>query len=115
MFFFICSISIGVRGGRSEVKPNTGNNVVSDGEYSRELQTRTQEVSKRTKSDESNGPSLNLNLLCWLIHALFRSFGCTQDHLASEPEALGNLAHKGDLPFLFKVISINKALSIQVT
>eukprot|EP00752_Nemacystus_decipiens_P001295 g1287.t1 len=36
-----------------------------------------------------------------------------KDHLASEPEALGDLAHKGDLPFLFKVISINKALSIQ--
>ncbi|CAM9786097.1 unnamed protein product, partial [Scytosiphon promiscuus] len=36
-----------------------------------------------------------------------------KDHLASEPEALGDIAHKGDLPFLFKVISINKALSIQ--
>lgn len=40
--------------------------------------------------------------------------GSVQDHLASDPEALGDIAHKGDLPFLFKVISINKALSIQV-
>ncbi|CAM9989700.1 unnamed protein product [Pylaiella littoralis] len=36
-----------------------------------------------------------------------------KDHLASEPEALGDIAHQRDLPFLFKVISINKALSIQ--
>ena len=38
-----------------------------------------------------------------------------QDHLTSEPDSLGDIAHKGDLPFLFKVISINKALSIQVS
>lgn len=38
-----------------------------------------------------------------------------QDHLTSQPDALGDIAHKGDLPFLFKVISINKALSIQVS
>lgn len=50
--------------------------------------------------------------------ARLRSFaraGLLQDHLTSEPDALGDIAHKGDLPFLFKVISINKALSIQVS
>ena len=46
--------------------------------------------------------------------AVSLTFVSPQDHLASEPEALGDIAHKGDLPFLFKVLSINKALSIQV-
>ncbi|CAM9673949.1 unnamed protein product, partial [Phaeothamnion confervicola] len=33
--------------------------------------------------------------------------------LEDNPHYLGDLIHEGDLPFLFKVLSINKALSIQ--
>lgn len=43
------------------------------------------------------------------------AFPREQDHIASDPSTLGDIAHKGDLPFLFKVISINKALSIQAS
>jgi mannose-6-phosphate isomerase len=38
------------------------------------------------------------------------------DHLQAHPELLGDKVHKqygGDLPFLFKVLAIEKALSIQ--
>ncbi|CAM9550171.1 unnamed protein product [Discosporangium mesarthrocarpum] len=44
--------------------------------------------------DEKNGPLL-------------------KDLIDSNPDVLGAIKSKGDLPFLFKVISINKALSIQ--
>lgn len=40
-----------------------------------------------------------------------------RDYLQSNPAAMGSLAASspsGDLPFMFKVLSINKALSIQV-
>ncbi|CAM9106136.1 unnamed protein product [Discosporangium mesarthrocarpum] len=36
-----------------------------------------------------------------------------KDHIDNDPSSLGAIKHKGDLPFLFKVISIDKALSIQ--
>lgn len=70
--------------------------------------SKTSARSNQLKHKKSNFRFL------WLIHAICWCFGFTQDHLASEPEALGDIAHKGDLPFLFKVLSINKALSIQV-
>lgn len=35
--------------------------------------------------------------------------------LETHPHYLGDLQDQGDLPFMFKVLSINKALSIQVT
>lgn len=46
------------------------------------------------------------------LTALFFDVDAFQDH----PESQGNLSvsHNGDLPFMFKVLSISKALSIQV-
>ncbi len=38
---------------------------------------------------------------------------CEQEVLDDNPHVLGAIRWKGDLPFLFKVISISKALSIQ--
>ncbi|CAN0023337.1 unnamed protein product, partial [Heterosigma akashiwo] len=36
-----------------------------------------------------------------------------KDWITKHPDSLGDLAEEGDIPFMFKVLSINKALSIQ--
>lgn len=72
-------------------------------------------LNGRVNADRSSETALFGLLGPLLIDALgVFVFVLWQDHLASEPEALGDIAHQGDLPFLFKVLSINKALSIQV-
>lgn len=44
----------------------------------------------------------------------FVAFARTQQEILDDnPHVLGAIRWKGDLPFLFKVISISKALSIQ--
>ena len=49
-----------------------------------------------------------------LLSLLLFWFPCSrQEILDDNPHVLGAIRWKGDLPFLFKVISISKALSIQ--
>lgn len=43
----------------------------------------------------------------------FGLYDTRQEILDDNPHVLGAIRWKGDLPFLFKVISISKALSIQ--
>lgn len=47
------------------------------------------------------------------MYGRFTLFTLEQEVLDSNPHVLGAIRWQGDLPFLFKVISISKALSIQ--